>query len=146
MSYCKYYTCQELVDKGGAVKLLRWNAAKIGVFYNCLLLDGKTFGKHSRVIVTVTSFNALVEYAYNVLGFVETEPEYLSYDEVLNEIPQAELYRWSPTIIGHLYHAGLLQGKKSLKEGKNLVTRQSVINLIRFTGKRFNDIANKQNQ
>lgn len=143
MSYCKYFTCQELIDGQGPVKLFHWNANKIGVFYKCLLLDGKTYSQNSKVMVTKESFDALVAYAYDVLGFVDQNPEYLSYDEVLDRFPQADFYRWSPTVIGILYHAGLLSGKKSGKEGRNLVTRQSVLNLLTYTDQRFRNIWNK---
>ncbi len=143
MNDYNYYTCQELVDNHAAVKLLGWNPNKIGVFYNCLLLDGRCFGKNSRVIITESSFKNLMIYVYNTTTVVEQNPEYLSYEEVMEIFPQARLYRWSPTILGILYHSRLLTGKNSSKEGKCLVTKNSVINLIRYTNQRFIEIASK---
>jgi len=143
MAKYTYYTCQELADNhNNPVKMFRWNANKIGLFYNCLLLDGKSFGKN-RIIISESSFKNLIAYAYDALSIIDTQPEYLSYDDVMELIPQAELYRWSPTVIGVFFHSALLCGKKSKEESRNLVTKQSVINLIQYTNKRFSDIANK---
>ena len=68
---------------------------------------------------------------------------YLSYQEVLETFPQAAYYRWSPTIVGILYHTQLLKGKKSRKESCNLIAKQSAERLIQFIGQRFDNIAKK---
>ncbi|MBI3136058.1 MAG: hypothetical protein HYZ14_15380 [Bacteroidetes bacterium] len=132
-----YYTCQQVIDLHTSVKAFGWNPAKIGVFYNCLLLDGKYFGKRSRVAVTESSFKNLVAYAYQSLEVIDMEPVYLSYDEIIEEFPQADRLRWSPTVIGILYHSSLLQGKKSNKESRYLITKQSALRLIEYTLQRF---------
>ena len=136
-----YFTCQEILEVYSHVKLWGWNANKIGTFYNCLLLDGRKFGK-GRTIITESSFVALADFVYQGLIIKDDQPIFLSYDEIIEEIPQAELYRWTPTIIGILYHTNLLKGKQCKKEGRNLITEQSAKRLIQFTSNRFNNMAN----
>lgn len=139
-----YFTCQELVDlHSKTVNLLRWNASKIGTFYNCFLLDGKTFGKNRRIIITEQSFTDLLTFAYNSLSIKEERPEYMSYEDVIEKIPQAEFYRWTPTVIGVFFHSGLLDGKRSHEESRNLVTKKSVVDLINYTNNRFINMVNK---
>ena len=136
-----YYTCRELINRYHFVRLWRWNESKIGVFYQCLLLDGRKFGKNSKTIITEDSFEKLIDYVKSSSEISDPYPDYYSYQEVIDEFPQTTLYRWSPTTIGFFYHSGLLQGKKSVKEGKNLVSIQSVFRLIEFTNQRFHNIA-----
>lgn len=144
MNHCsQYYTCRELMQLYKAVKLWGWNSSKIGVFYNCLLLDGRKFGKHSQTIVTESSFIKLMDFVKNSIEIEEENPEYMTYQEIMDGIPQAEFYRWSPTTIGIFNKSGLLQGKRCKKEARSLVSKQSVIRLVKFTSNRFHEIAHK---
>lgn len=144
MANYNYLTCQELVNRYRKdVDLLRWNVSKIGTFHNCYLLQGTKFGKNKRVIIMEESFTKLISYAYSTMALIDEKPEYLSYDEVIERVPQAEYYHWTPTVIGVFFHSALLVGKKSHVESRNLVTLRSAENLAKFTHQRFMDIGNK---
>lgn len=136
-----YLTCRELIQKYPSVQLWGWNAVKIGVFYNCLLLDGRKFGKNSQTIIIEASFLKLIEFVEQGALIIESEPEYANYQNVLDSFVQSVMYRWSPSAIGLFRHSGLLKGKRSHKEGANMVTLQSVERLIEFTNQRFYNIA-----
>lgn len=135
-----YYTCDELLHKYPLTKLWGWTAVKIGVFYNCLLLDGKRFGKKGRIMVSESSFENLMEYVHYSATIAITSEDCLSYDEILDLIPQAVYYRWTPTSIGIFFHSRLLYGKQSSKESRNLILKQSAVRLIEFTNQRFENI------
>jgi hypothetical protein len=136
-----YLTCRELMSKYPSVKLWGWNVVKIGVYYNCLLLDGRKFGKNSQTIIIEKSFSELMTFVEQQVEIIDTNPTFMAYHEVLEEIPQTVLYRWNPNVIGFFRNSGLLQGKKSHQEGINMVTFESVLRLIEFTNQRFRDIA-----
>ncbi len=138
----KYYTCQEIIEAYKEVKLWGWNVNKIGAFYNCLLLDGKRIQGNKKTLITESSFLRLMEFVYSSLDISPSKEEYIGYEEVLESVPQAIFYRWSPTLIGMFYNSNLLQGKKCCIENRNLVTLQSVQRLIQYTSERFRNIAN----
>ena len=132
-----YLTCQEFIDKYPSVKLWGWNKNKIGMFYNCLLIDGRKFGNNSRTIITEASILKLMEFAENQAKIIDTDPDYVTYQEIMETRSRTILYRWSPTIIGILCKSGLLQGKRCNKEAQNLVSTQSVTRLIEYLNQRF---------
>lgn len=142
MNNLKYYTCQELLDLYPHLKLWGWTPNKIGTFYRCLLVDGKKFGKNKRTLITESSFNRLIEFVYLSVDDLQDRPEFMGYDEVMECTPQASFYRWTPTVIGVFCNSALLWGKRSQKESKHLVSRQSVQRLIKFTNQRFIDVSN----
>jgi hypothetical protein len=111
------------------------------VFYNCLLLDGKKFGKNSQTLVIESSFLKLIDFVEKEGLIIENDAEYLSYQCVLDNISQALMYRWTTNSIGLFRHSGLLKGKRLHKAGINVVSMQSVKRLIGFTNQRFIDIA-----
>ncbi len=119
-----------------------WTPNKIGTFYRCLLVDGKKFGKNKRTLITESSFNKLIEFVYLSVDDIQNKPEFIGYKEVIEYITQANFYRWTPTVIGIFCNSALLWGKKSQKESKHLVSRQSVIRLIEFTNDHFTDVSN----
>ena len=139
MNYSRYtyLTCQEFIDKYPSVKLWGWNNNKIGVFYNCLLIDGRKFGNNSRTIITESSILKLMLFVENQVKIIDPNPDYMTYQEIMDVRSRTILYRWSPTIIGILCNSGLLQGKRSSKEAQNLVSVQSVVRLIEFSNQRF---------
>lgn len=144
MNYNHYYTCGELIKKYPLTTLWGWNDRKIGVFFNCLLLDGKKFGKNKRTMVKESSFVSLIQFVESsVAAPRHSTPEYLSYEEIMERIPQAQDYRWSNSNLGIFYHSKLLMGKMSKKESCVLIEKQSVLRLIKYTNQRFIAIANK---
>ncbi len=144
MSKYNYYTCHELIKRHPMVKLWGWNEAKVGVFYSCLLLDGKKFGKRSRTLITESSFECLKAFVINSTQCCDDNPEFMSYDEIMELVPQAELYRWNTSFIGIFYHSALISGKKCKKENRCLVSKASVARLIHYTNQRFYEISQKR--
>ena len=142
MNSNSYFTCQELIDRHPHVKLWGWTSNKVGIFYRCLLVDGRKFGRSSRTLVTESSLINLMKFAYNELSEAENGADFFAYDEIMDLIPQTEYYRWSPSIIGTFCKSALLVGKRSHKESRNLVSKQSVSRLINFTNQRLIDITN----
>ena len=100
------------------------------------------FGKNKRTLITESSFNKLIEFVHLSVDDIQDKPEFIGFEEVLEDIPQTNFYRWTPTIIGVLCSSSLLWGKKCKKESKHLVSRQSVQRLIKFTNQRFIDVSN----
>ena len=120
-----------------------WNSNKLGTFHSCLLLHGRRINNNGRLIITLESFRCLIEYVENSRYLTEKERYYVSYEEILETIPQAEYYCWTPTRIGILRSGQLIQGKNSRSEKRNLVALESAIDLINFTKDRFDRIARK---
>ena len=137
-----YYTCQELINRNVSTQFLNWNISKVGIFYSCSLIEGRPFGKNKRVIISEDSFKLLIAFAHKVKDSVESEPEYLTYEDVLFLYPQTTAFHWTPTVIGTLCHSTLLCGKRSRKEDCNLVSIPSVENLIAFTAQRLRKFIN----
>ncbi len=141
MSYrYTYLTCEEFIIKYPKVRLWGWNSKKVGAFYNCLLIDGKKFGKHSKTLIIESSILKLMQYVEDQGEVIDKNPDFVTYGEVMDEFSQTILYRWSPTIIGIFCHSALLIGKRSGKEAQNMVSIQSVLRLIEFTNQRFKNI------
>ncbi|MEZ4921863.1 MAG: hypothetical protein R2780_01715 [Crocinitomicaceae bacterium] len=141
-----YYTCDELMGRHPDAILWGWDSKKIGVFYRCLLIHGRRFGKNKRLAVDENSFVTLMEFVYNnrLADFmVKDDPNdlFMGYEEVMAHFPQAELYRWNPTVMGILCSSQLLYGKKCFGEAGNLVSVRSAGRLIDFTADRFQKIA-----
>lgn len=142
MTYTKYLTCDELLSLYPHAKIWGWDTRKIGTFYRCLLIDGKPFGKKQRIQVTERSFVQLINYKTDFDENRQFCNIYMTYDEIMEDVPQAEGYRWSPTVIGVLKSAGLLHGKRLGKESANAITETSVSGLIGFTNQRLENIIN----
>lgn len=125
------------------VKLWGWNPNKLGTFHSCLLLQGRRINNNGRLIITLSSFQQLMAFVERSNKFPEKDYYYVSYEEILESIPQAECYCWTPTRIGILRSAQLISGKKSRSEKRNMVAKQSAIELINFTKERFEQIGRK---
>ncbi len=91
-------------------------------------------------MVTEMSFKNLIEYVNEINSIEDCCESYMSYDEVLEAIPQAVYYRWTPTVIGIFFHSRLLYGKRSNTEVRNLIKESSAVHLIDYTGNRFEEI------
>jgi hypothetical protein len=64
---------------------------------------------------------------------MRTFSDYLSPEELIRKYEETEILGWTAGKIGIFYSAGLLHGKHSSKERKNLILESSFINLIHYT-------------
>lgn len=137
MSSNKLFTLQELIHRHPEVILWKWDDKKIGMFFRCLLIDGETFGRNKRKIVTEESFVLLMDYVNENKECNYTNGEFMAYTEVIEVSEYAKACNWTPTIIGNFCTSSLLYGKKCSRESRKLVAKESVIRLLKFTKERY---------
>lgn len=62
----QYRTPEELVRLFPQIKLIGWNASKIGIFFSSLLLLGHHSGKEKKAFILESSFMELIEFANSI--------------------------------------------------------------------------------